>query len=283
MQRIILGVLALLAVALGWSGALDRYAGPLAEQGFQRALVAFGVARTLNGVISVAQGTEVAVQPAGVGVTVTAGEILDPINDLVERFSWLMLASSALLGLQMLLSGILSGAGVNAALTLALGLALLPRWWAGMPLRWGQVAAQAAIVLLTVRFIFPVIALGESLIYDAFLAERTTESLQYLEQATERLGDATDVPGATGMEPEASWWDRMAELYRSAGRGLELKDRFDAYQAAVADTSEHMVNLVVAFVMETVLVPLLALSIALGLIKGALRRSGRLLFDSGDL
>lgn len=278
MRRITLLVLVLSAAAVSWSGVLDRYAEPMAEAGFQRALVAFGVARTLNGVMSVAQGTELAIQPAGVGVTVTAGQILDPVNDLVERFSWLMLASSALLGLQMLLSGILSGSLVNAAISIALAVVILPRFWPRMPAVWGRFAAQVAVILLTLRFLFPVIALGEAVIYDTFLAERSAASLEYLERASERLGEAADLPEAT--DSNAPWWEQMAGLYRSAGKGFDLERRLEAYQTAVADASEHVIHLVVAFIMETMVIPLLALAGALLLIRGALRRSGRILFGA---
>ena len=57
------------------------------ENALKNALVTFAVARTLNGVISAAQGTEVALEPGGVGVVLSVGEVLDPINDLIERFS----------------------------------------------------------------------------------------------------------------------------------------------------------------------------------------------------
>jgi hypothetical protein len=69
----------------------------------------FAVARTLNGVISAAQGTEVALEPGGVGVVLSVGEILDPINDLIERFSAVMLIAASSLGLQALLLNILQG------------------------------------------------------------------------------------------------------------------------------------------------------------------------------
>lgn len=42
----------------------------------KRALVTFALTRTLNGVISVAQGTQLAFQPAGVGVVVYVIETL---------------------------------------------------------------------------------------------------------------------------------------------------------------------------------------------------------------
>ena len=41
--------------------------------------------------------------PAGVGVTLSIGELLDPFNDMVERFSWVMLLTSVSLGIQKIL------------------------------------------------------------------------------------------------------------------------------------------------------------------------------------
>ena len=99
--------LILFAVILGSLLALipttDTVGAAYVDTAFKRALLGFAVARGLNGVISVAQGTEVAIQPAGVGVSFTPGEILDPVNDLVERFSWIMLLATSSLGVQKVL------------------------------------------------------------------------------------------------------------------------------------------------------------------------------------
>ena len=85
-------LLALLALLLGtWLAPLDKPAMQQVDAGLKRALVSFAAARALNSVISVAQGTEVSVEPLGVGVTLTPGQLLDPVNDLVEQFSNLML------------------------------------------------------------------------------------------------------------------------------------------------------------------------------------------------
>lgn len=53
-----------------------------------------------------AQGTEVAVEPAGVGVTSAPAQALDPINELIEQFSLLMLGASVSIGLQRALVGV---------------------------------------------------------------------------------------------------------------------------------------------------------------------------------
>ena len=47
---------------------IERVANDQLDAGLKRALISFAAARTLNAVISVAQGTEVAIQPVGVGV-----------------------------------------------------------------------------------------------------------------------------------------------------------------------------------------------------------------------
>ena len=90
-RKWLFSVLLLLVAVLSVTPFVDQRAAADYEQLFQRAFITFALARTINGVISVVQGTEVALQPAGVGVTLTPGEILDPVNDLVERFSWIMM------------------------------------------------------------------------------------------------------------------------------------------------------------------------------------------------
>ena len=92
--RILSTLLALGLVILALAGPLDRLGLSQTQAGFTRALVTYGLVRAMNGVISVAQGTELALEPAGIGVTFTPGEILDPINDLVERFALVLLVAA---------------------------------------------------------------------------------------------------------------------------------------------------------------------------------------------
>ena len=84
MIRWLLILLVSATVLLSALTPVDRLAETQYQELFQRALITFALARTLNGVISAVQGTELALQPAGVGVTLTPGQVLDPVNDLVE-------------------------------------------------------------------------------------------------------------------------------------------------------------------------------------------------------
>jgi hypothetical protein len=125
-RRWVLPVALTVAVLVStWWPAIDRFAGEQVDSALTRALVAFALARGLDGVISVAQSAELAIQPAGIGVSLHPGELLDPINDLVESFSSVMLFAAASLGLQKLLLGISSWWPLKLALSAAmLGLLL---------------------------------------------------------------------------------------------------------------------------------------------------------------
>ena len=119
LQNASITALLLLVIALSWSESLDQAARDRIDVSFKKAIATYAVARSLNAVISVAQGTELAVQPVGIGVSLSVGQILDPLNDLIERFSWLVLLALASLGSQLLMMELFAHVWMNVALTLA--------------------------------------------------------------------------------------------------------------------------------------------------------------------
>ena len=108
--------------------SIDSFGERYTEEGLTRSLAAFGIAKGLNGLISVVQGTEVAVEPVGVGVILTPGQILDPVNDLIERFSWVMLVCTTSLGIQSILLSIFSSFYFSITVALTLFLFVLFIW-----------------------------------------------------------------------------------------------------------------------------------------------------------
>ena len=108
--------------------SFDSFGERYTEEGLTRSLAAFGIAKGLNGLISVVQGTEIAVEPIGVGVILTPGQILDPVNDLIERFSWVMLISTASLGIQAILLNIFSSFYFSVAVSAILVMIVLFIW-----------------------------------------------------------------------------------------------------------------------------------------------------------
>ena len=74
-------------VALALSGRGEVLAEDYVGQAFKRALITFALVRGINAVVSVVQGTEVAIEPAGVGVTLmTRSSIGDPVRTTEMRW-----------------------------------------------------------------------------------------------------------------------------------------------------------------------------------------------------
>lgn len=159
---------AAIVVALAWLKPLDRGAEAHVKAGLKRALATYAVARTINGLVSVAQETGVAVQPGGVGMTFAPGQLLDPVNDLVEQVSSVMLAVSVSFGIQLLLLHLGGSALVSLVLTAAV-LACAVLWWRRTPVpRW---IWRLLAAMLLVRFAVPLAASGSELAYEYAMAD----------------------------------------------------------------------------------------------------------------
>ena len=94
-NKILIAFLSTIIITLALSYTLDVKGKDLVDKSFTESVVVFGSAKALNAVISLAQGTELDLP----FVTVAIGEVLDPINDLIEQFSFVMLASMVSLGI----------------------------------------------------------------------------------------------------------------------------------------------------------------------------------------
>jgi hypothetical protein len=262
-------LLVICLAALAWFGTIDDYGREYADKGFKRALITFAVARTLNGVISVAQGTEVAVQPAGIGINFTPGQILDPINDLIERFSWVMLASSTSLGLQKMLLAIFSSPAFTAVIMLVLLAAVSALWYPRQRPEWIKpLAYKVALIVLVLRFAIPVIAVASEGIFHLFLEEQYASSTQGIELTTEEITRVNNQTEAQRpITGEDSLLARARRLYDNASASLDIQGYIARYKAAAANASEYAINLIVIFILQTVLIPLLFLWLLVRLVK----------------
>ena len=101
--RLLLVLLVAVMVACSWSGPLDSTANEQVDAGLRRALSSFAVARALNAAISFVEGTEVAIQPIGIGLKLSVGQVLRPLNDMVEQCAHLMLVASIAFGIEKIL------------------------------------------------------------------------------------------------------------------------------------------------------------------------------------
>lgn len=257
-------VAAAVVVALAWLKPLDRGAEEQVSAGLKRALATYAVARTINGIVSVVQETGVAVQPGGVGMSFAPGQVLDPINDLVEQVSSVMLAVSVSFGAQLVLLHLGGSTQVSALLSAAV-LVCVGLWWRHAPVpRW---AWRLLAAMILVRFAVPLAAGGSELAYQYAMADEYAASQAQLEgagaaaappSAASSASPASGSPGGAAAPAAPSFWDILKAVPRwgesrddaqQRGRIEQLKARLDA-------AVEHLLRLVAIFVVQTVLLPL---------------------------
>lgn len=82
---------------------LDEQADHFFKSAIRQATVAYATCRVVNGSVSVLKESDLQLEPAGVGVSLAIGQALDPIDDMVERASDVLVVSITSLGLQKLI------------------------------------------------------------------------------------------------------------------------------------------------------------------------------------
>ncbi len=259
-RRLLALLCALLLIALSWTRVLDAPAGDYLDGALKRTLVTFAIARALNGSISMLQDADISVSPVGVGVTVSPGELLDPINDLIEQFSAILLAASISLGAQKILLSISGASAVSLVFSLvALG-ACASLLAAGMA-RWKSALWRVSALLLLLRFFVPAYALASQAIDQHFLQPRYDEASLALDVSRSDAATATRVEERPASAPGPGLSERFSGWLRDAGETLDVRARVETLLVKLGAVSEHIVTLSVVFLMQSVLLPLLFLSL----------------------
>ena len=265
-RNVMVAFFAAALVACAWLKPLDAPAAQQADAGMKRALITFATARALNAVISVAQGTEASIQPLGVGVTLSLGQVLRPIHELVEQFSNLMLAASVIFGMQKILISI----GGNSLVSLALSITALG--WAGY--YWRQprppaLLSRLLVMLLMLRFAIPVVTLGTDALWQKYLAADYAVSQDSISATSGQVGklnpSISEVSDSQGLLEKMKGW---------VSKNADVKVHFANLKAAAEQATEDIIKLIVIFVLQTLVIPLLLLWALYGVARRAFEWPG---------
>ena len=81
-RKWIIILLLLLSFPVMLTGKMDQYSEAYIDAAFERSFVTFAIARTLNGIVSVAQGTHLGIEPPMVSVNLAVGELDSDPDDV---------------------------------------------------------------------------------------------------------------------------------------------------------------------------------------------------------
>ncbi len=243
-KKILLVPLLALLLILVWSRPLDTFAEEHAEAGFKRALVTFASARALNALISFAQEAEVGVQ-IGAGASIKPGAVLDPLDDLVEQFSAIMLAATLSFAAQRTLILLFSAWPLGLLLSLALVAWSIQRWRNRDAPWW---LPKVALALLCLRLAIPVVALASEATYQLLLNDGKYQEAQAQLQSVEEP-DAAGAADEGFLERSRRWW----------AQGADIGKRISAVKAQVQGLVEHLTRVAAVFIVQTIVLPIVFL------------------------
>lgn len=244
-------LLAAFLVVIAWYPGLETGANQRIDSGLKRALVSFASARALNAVIALAQGTEVAAQPFGVGVTFKVGQVLEPVNRLAEHFGTVMLFAAVAFGIEKTLLLVGGWWPVSLALTLTMMAWGFYRWKGNAP-AW---LCRIALLLLLVRFAIPVATIGADFLFQQFMAPRYEASQKAVEATSVQID--TLALAATEGASDRTLPQRIKEAITAPVK--ELRKRYDALMFAAEVMTSRIVDLIAIFILQTLIFPILLL------------------------
>ncbi|NWO56335.1 MULTISPECIES: hypothetical protein [Chromohalobacter] len=235
--------LLLLLSALSWLSVTHEVALATLDASLATAFKSFALAKALNAAISVMQS---ATADAMV-VQVQFGQALDPANDLVERFSWIMFASTASLAMQKILIQVAGHALIKALFSLScLALALTLLWPAS---RWREWARRAFWLMAFLRFAVLAAALASAWTGDALIGEQRDGLYASLDRDRAVFQEVAETQA--GARDDEGLWQRFKDKWDSAV-GHPVRDLL----ARLDSMTENVVTLSAVFIVQTVVFPL---------------------------
>lgn len=243
------GVLFLLAGVVCWAAwwmPADGTAQLQVKADLERAAITFAAARALGAVLSVAQSATVQGGVVVAGVSISPGQALQPLNELVDHFATVMLAVSVAFGVQLFLLNVGAHWVVSTALTVVLALAIV--WYWREDRARGPWLQSALVLLLLVRFAAPLGALANGVLYQHFMAHDYSTASAVMAQS-----EATVLDSTPEEAKKPGFIDRAKGWVQSVSNPQAL---YEAILKSGRDWSDRMVQLMTLFVLQTLLIPL---------------------------
>ena len=259
-NKLLLVIFTLLSLCLALSFTIDDNAKKLVDDSFKQSVIVFGSAKALNAVISLAQGTQINLP----FVTVAVGEILDPINDLVEQFSLVMLASMVSLGIQKILLNFVTTDIYNYLLFTSIiifNFWLFKRFTNDEKLR--NLFFKITFILLFLRFAIPMMAYVNEVSYNYFVKpqyniEELNKDILEVKDNVSKINQETIT-----QKQDSSFFNKVLEKFDSS----YYEKKVNEYKDAVDNSSQYIIDLIIVFIFQTIFLPIIFLFLLYSFVK----------------
>lgn len=245
---------------------VDEKADAYFSDTMRKAGLAYGACRAVNASVSVIKESRLQIDPTGLKVALAAGQILDPLDDMTERASDILVTAIASLGVQKIayqLSVTFAPPLIGVSIIVLVGVSLLQRAWA----RALQTVVQKSLMIIAVaRLCLPLSAVVSSYLNDHFFSPRIAKAKDELARSCpemDRLEDMEmpEVDGVWGivkngfgfLGPGAS--ELALVLKKTSELALVLKAMIQNRDVMVSSLLQLSSLYVALFMIQVILLP----------------------------
>ncbi|MDA3810530.1 MAG: hypothetical protein PF518_09410 [Spirochaetaceae bacterium] len=235
---------------------------------------AYGVSRGLNAVISVIQASDINIVIGNLAL----GEALDPVNDIVEKFSNVMLLSITSLGIQKFIYKVGMTLGVNLFFTLAVLFFLTSAIFESLPNLKGEkvmaitntLGTSMLVLFLLIRFIIPTVALFSMESTKLFGTDISAklEKLEEIKTKTQleytAISEELNPIDSVENEKDETFFTRITDTFKEAGKRItdtfnmtKVKKNINRVIESLQESIEYITDLIVIFIIQTIVIPIL--------------------------
>jgi len=280
-MKIATSIFLIAVLVLSLSLDIDSLAMEMQNEAFDRAMLAFGLAKGLNAVISLLQGTELSFTPVGIGINFSIGEVLDPFNDLVERFSWVMLFASVSLGIQKLVLILSAKLFVQVAFGVSVVASLILLWMKKMQ---GSMllgyTLKAFLLLLLLRLSAISFLFLSQIFYTSVLQNEYETASKVIEKTKTELEAVSSQTSQIKQAQQSGFFSRLNAQYTGLSQSLNISTQLERLQKSIEETSRKIITLITVFTVQSVILPLLYLWFLIVSVKAIFRvRYKRLVYS----
>jgi hypothetical protein len=212
-----------------------------------KAGVAYASARGVNAIVSMMQNSQLNLEPAGVGISLAVGQVLDPINDMTERVSNVLVLAITSLGLQKLLYE-MSISIVPLLLGIVLILFAFSLLFQNEKINmFHSFLFFFSLALIVARFALPVASLANQYLYENFFSDKIQASTQALHVKGVDTYELSKI--TLPSEQETGFWGKISNGTKFIqDKSTQFKEAFLYTLHNAGDLIENLLNLTLLYV-----------------------------------
>jgi len=237
---------------------LDATADNYFKEAITKAGLAYATCRIVNASVSVVKESTLELEPAGIGVSVAVGQVLDPIDDMTERLSDVIVTAITSLGVQELAYEI-SVKLAPPILSIFLFILSILIWFKNKNIvRFRKTTIRIIFIILIARFCLPVSSMANEFIQKEFFDDKISNANNELALGTAELDKLTELtlPEIDGIKGTI---ENSASLLKQ--KSIEFKNALVVTVSNMGSIIENLLNLtflyVGIFLIQVIILPLL--------------------------